>query len=395
MSDPINNATSIVNDGETVILHGTRLTGIKSLAPAIKKASRLVIWRGLAAIAFDWGLIVGSFAAAVITGHPLVWILAAILIAGRQHALLVLMHEATHYRILHNRSWNDRLSNWLFAWPLLVSTDGFRRDHMPHHFNLFTEKDPEWTRKRLRTEFQFPLSSGRFLWILAKDILGFSTFKMVMLLANFSGAQQEARKVDRRTAFLQTTERVIYYAIAVGLTTYFRLWLPVLLLWFVPAFTLLFAILRIRNVSEHSNIGMENDLHMARNVVAPSMLERLVLAPHNVGLHLVHHLYPSVPFYNLQYVHNQLQQIPEYATESLHVDNYFGWTGRNVLTDIAIQRDNEMKHWKPSEPPKEHAPDASSILQETEALRGEVQTLIRDVPANETHTDQSEPVQAH
>ncbi len=325
-----------------VIIHGAKLTGSRELAPLIREASRLSAWRSLGAIAFDWALIVACFVAALQVPHPLVWIVAAVVIAGRQHALLVLMHEASHYRILRNHKWNDRISNWFLAWPLMVTTEGFRADHLPHHFHLFTEQDPEWTRKRVRPEFQFPLSRLEFIGLLVKDAIGLSIPKMFRLLLNFSGNEQKraGRKVN--SSRWRTVERLAYYAIAAALIVKFNLILPVLLLWFLPAFTLLFAILRVRNVAEHSNVGMEHDLEMSRSVIRPTLWERLILAPHHVGLHLVHHLFPSVPFYNLPRVHRALQQIPEYAQGALQVDTYFGLRGRSVLNDIAVPRRNEI-----------------------------------------------------
>mgnify|MGYP000005861412 CR=1 FL=1 len=331
-------------DADSILLHGARLTGAKSLAPTIREASRLTLWKGFGAIAFDWGVIVGSFAAALSFPNPVVWIIAAILIAGRQHALLVLMHEAVHYRIVRNHATNDRISNWFLAWPLFVTTEGFRADHLPHHFHLFTEQDPEWTRKRVRPEFQFPLSRKELLVLILKDAMGFSILKMFRLLRNFSGAKQQEtlRKEDVRKRRLRSMERIGYYVVLFSAIGYFGLVVPFLLLWVLPAFTLLFAILRVRNVAEHSNVGVDHDLHMSRNVVAPTVLERLVLAPHHVGLHLVHHLYPSVPFYNLPQIHKALQEIPEYANDALNVDTYFGLRRSSVLSDVSTPRRNEI-----------------------------------------------------
>ncbi|QDU36063.1 Fatty acid desaturase [Maioricimonas rarisocia] len=367
-------------DADSILLHGARLTGAKRLAPVIRDASQLSYWKGFAAIAFDWAVIAGSFAMAMHSSNPLVWFVAALLIAGRQHALLVLMHEATHYRIVRNHAWNDRISNWFLAWPLFVTTEGFRADHLPHHFHLFTEQDPEWTRKRVRPEFQFPLSQKNFLVLVLKDALGFSIFKMFRLLANFSGAQQQEtlKKQDAGKRRAQRIERLAYYAILFAAVGYFGLAVPVLLLWVLPAFTLLFAILRVRNVAEHSNVGVDHDLEMSRNVVAPTMLERLVLAPHNVGLHLTHHLYPSVPFYNLGRIHKELQSIPEYASDSLSVDTYFGLWGTSVLRDISRTRRNEIT---------ELLHTSADTLSETEMDR--VEQVTEETPGGEGACEQT------
>ena len=369
------------NSQDLILVHGARLTGAKALSPAIKEASRLQVWRGLAAILFDWGLIAGAFAAAIHFPYVPVWIAAAVVIAGRQHALLVLMHEATHYRLLHNRTWNDRLSNWFLAWPQVDTTEGFRSDHLPHHFHLFTERDPEWTRKKPRPEFQFPSSRGRFLFIIAKDILGFSILKMLKLLMNFSGAQQKSY-VEQKASWARRTERVLYYAGVLSLLFYFNLMVPVLLLWFLPAFTLLFAILRVRNVAEHSNVGVQDDLEMARNILRPYWFERMTVGPHHVNLHLVHHFYPSVPFYSLPKVHRLLMGVPEYAARAANVDTYFGLRGSSVLNDIAVQRQNEMSGEQLPKP----GGRAVDVLDQADELWNDTHNALNDKHAVQTPT---------
>ena len=326
-------------DGEeSIIIHDKPLEGTKAITPIVREASQLNQLRGVGAIAFDWAVIICCFAAAIYLPNVAVWIAAAVIISGRQHALLVLMHEATHFRIVNHRGWNERLSDWFLAWPLLVNTDGFRRDHLPHHFHIFTERDPEYTRKRVRPEFQFPQTRAHFLWLIVKDVLGLSVLKMAKMLANFSGAEATPAK-DRGPykKWFGRLERTTYYAVLGAAIWYFNLILPVLLLWFLPAFTLLFAILRIRNVAEHSGVGMDDDLDMSRNILRPMLWERALFGPHHVGLHLVHHLYPSVPFYHLPMVHNALMGVPEYAERSRHVETYFGLKGPSVLTQVTTQ----------------------------------------------------------
>lgn len=340
-------------DHEVVLVHDVPLTGVKSLAPIVRDASRLEVWRGLGALVFDWAVIVSAIATAIHFPYVVVWLVAAVIVAGRQHAFLVLMHEASHYRLVHSRKWNDRISDWLLAWPLLINTRGFRADHLPHHLNLFTEKDPEWTRKRVRPDYQFPVSRLRFFMILAKDVLGLSIFKMCMLLANFSGAQQKENMQQDEPAWRTILVRTVYYAVCAAVIVYFNLVVPVLLLWFLPAFTLLFAILRVRNVAEHSGCAEENDLNMARNMLKPTLMERATVAPHNVNYHLVHHLYPSVPFYNLPRVHDALMSIPEYNERALNIDTYFGWAGPSVLNDLTFRPDGEA--YKPAEDKQESA----------------------------------------
>ena len=104
------------------------------------------------------------------------------------------------------------------------------------------------------------------------------------------------------------------------------IWPAVLLLWFLPAFTLLPVILRIRSIAEHFGVEGEHELNMSRNTHAP-WWERFLLAPHHSGYHLDHHLFPSVPFYNLPELHRRLTRQRDYAAHAHQTSRFFGGSG--------------------------------------------------------------------
>ena len=54
--------------------------------------------------------------------------------------------------------------------------------------------------------------------------------------------------------------------------------------------------------------SLSDELTSSRNVV-PSRLERLLFGLHDSYLHLDHHLYPRVPFYNLLLLHDVLREV--------------------------------------------------------------------------------------
>ncbi len=45
-------------------------------------------------------------------------------------------------------------------------------------------------------------------------------------------------------------------------------------------------------------------------------LERILVAPLNVGYHLEHHLYPSVPFYRLEELHRRLMRVDVFRNQA-------------------------------------------------------------------------------
>jgi fatty acid desaturase len=79
------------------------------------------------------------------------------------HALAILMHDATHYRFLKNRKWNDLVTNYTTMYAIFTSIEKYRKNHLDHHQNLNTEEDPDWVAKLGRTAFEFPKTKVQFL----------------------------------------------------------------------------------------------------------------------------------------------------------------------------------------------------------------------------------------
>ncbi|QDU36064.1 Fatty acid desaturase [Maioricimonas rarisocia] len=292
----------------------------------LRRLSRLNVWRCLSEIALDWCVIAACFAVCVQVWHPAVWAVAAVIIATRQHALLIVMHDASHYRLLPNKHWNDLVSNVLLSWPLIVSTEAYRANHLAHHSHLNTDDDPDWVRKRGKAEWEFPKTKWQLLCLLARDCLGAGFVAQLRALRDLS-SDKRPKPVGSRWP------RLAFYGVAATAITAANLWIPVLVLWFIPVFTLLPVILRIRSIAEHFGLEREHELNSSRNFIGP-LWERLLFAPHNVGYHLDHHLYPSVPFYNLPKLHRLLQSRPDYAQRAHQNAGLVSGASRTVLDDV-------------------------------------------------------------
>ena len=76
--------------------------------------------------------------------HPALYLLAVMFIGSRQHALLILGHDASHYRYLRTRWQNDLFANLFLMWPTFASVEGFRKFHGTHHqyTNLAERRKP-------------------------------------------------------------------------------------------------------------------------------------------------------------------------------------------------------------------------------------------------------------
>ena len=99
------------------------------------------------AILFNWLIIAGAIWLCL--QFPSVWlyILTVIVVGARMHALAILMHDATHFRFLHSKKWNDILTNIITMYPIFTSIEKYRANHLAHHSYLNTDDDPDWFAK--------------------------------------------------------------------------------------------------------------------------------------------------------------------------------------------------------------------------------------------------------
>jgi fatty acid desaturase len=251
-----------------------------------------------------------TIALAVVFWHPLVVFPAVLVIASRQHALFVLIHDAAHYRLFKSRSLNDWVGQ-ILAMPGGISMHTYRVIHRLHHNYLFEQRDPD-----------VPLIAGyprgrRYLLVkLSKDLFGLTAWKTFKYFFGAPVINDAASSTDRplddtAPALREAARRDRWWVIAwhsgmLVLAFIGGWWLEYLVLWLLPLVTVMQLFLRLRAVLEHGAVTDQTSaLTAARTNVGPGWLMWFVF-PHHVNFHIEHHLIPSIPFYNLPRCHNLL-----------------------------------------------------------------------------------------
>jgi fatty acid desaturase len=94
-----------------------------------------------------------------------------------------------------------------------------------------------------------------------------------------------------------------------------------LLLWMAPLFTSFAFFMILRQLVQHGNGGRGWVNNTRTFLVGPAI--RFAVFPMGQDYHLPHHMYCTVPHYNLQKLHDLLMSYPEYRTEAVVVVGYF------------------------------------------------------------------------
>ena len=267
-------------------------------------------WRGLWLVAHCWGVI----GAAMVMGAvwPATIPLAVIIIGTRQLGLFVLMHDAAHAGLHINRRVND----WVAFWLCSASIRDYRPYHLQHHRFVQQTEDPD-----LVLSAPFPVTRASLGRKIVRDLTGQTFFKQrfghvvhrIKSRADGESALvlfgQEIAK-DRRFLIGNGLGLLLFSAFGAG-----WVWLA---MWLLPMMTWLPLVFRIRNIAEHALVAKNqpDPLRQARTTQA-NLLERILVAPYWVNYHCEHHMFTSVPCWNLARAHRMLQSLG--ATSAMEV----------------------------------------------------------------------------
>ena len=290
----------------------------------LKELQQLESWKTMAAILFDWAVIIAAISMSEYFGTWLAYIAAIIIIAGRMHGLAALVHEFAHYRFVANKEVNDWVGNVLTAWPLFVTVESYRANHLQHHRHANTDKDPDYMVKLGTARFTFPQRMRNLIVHFLAYVIGVNGYRDMR-----TGLNRLNRKLDipRINVYsrLATYAVILIGAIALDVTD------ELILYWVLPYATLFFTVMWIRSVAEHFAIDdIDNKLEGTRTVI-PHFWERAFFGPHKVSYHLEHHIYAAVPFYNLPALHAELMKHPVYRQKAHITRGYTTGLLREVL----------------------------------------------------------------
>jgi fatty acid desaturase len=270
----------------------------------VRRLSRVSEWRGIAAIGVEWLVIATAIAfwhllpASLGFIRYVLYLPVIVAIASRQHALLILMHEGAHHRLSRNRAWNNFAADMFCSFPVAFATDLYRQHHFQHHQFTNTAQDPDLIDLKPREDWTWPKDQIDAFLVFGRDFLGLAAHKMAASMMLFSPPRN---LFYQKKLHLQVADRlraITFCASVVAVLWSYDLWLGFFFFWVVPYCTALVPIIRMRMVAEHMAVESEHELNKSRSIEA-TLFEKWIFAPLNVHYHLTHHLYPSLPFYNL------------------------------------------------------------------------------------------------
>jgi len=281
------------------------------LSPArIKELSRLRPLRALTDLAICWAWILAGFC--VVSIHPAWWtiLLAIPVIGNRYYAIFIIGHDGMHRRMFPNIQRNDFWTDLLALSSIGAITRLNNRNHLAHHLYLGTSQDPDRHKHACFNKGDRPsllgfLSGLTSVWNSAIAVFvnrGSTDQKNTQSKARIHSSSDNYKFRD--FALLAG-----WFAALAGGLTWFIGWWAYPVLWLLPVYAFMYLADNLRSFAEHSHPEADQVADQHRLITFLSLpLERMLVAPMNMNYHTVHHLWPSIPYYNLPIADREIRR---------------------------------------------------------------------------------------
>jgi fatty acid desaturase len=245
--------------------------------------------------------------------------ISALLIGSSHRSLAHFLHESAHKVLVKDSRLNLVLGTLFSGYLIFQMYTPYRNTHIGcHHRKLGDrDEDPDYSFHLECGLYDHQQSDAAFIFRnIISALLGLRTIAyMRYLLRDRIFCTMPRLVISMPIRFHH--ERRILLAMWALLITFAALgsWLYLLLLfWFVPMFTTAIAIGWISELAEHYPLPESETkiLLLTRNRHGWA-IENFLLGRHSDRYHLVHHLNPGIPYWNLQRAHRVLMDDPGYA----------------------------------------------------------------------------------
>ncbi len=264
---------------------------VREMARFARRDDRLA----LAIVAGDWAVVVLSAVIAERVHHPLAWLAAAAVIAGRQTAMLNLTHAAAHRALFNRARWNEALEA-LYALPIADTVAHYRGPHLDHHREIAAGDENRF--EFLHDTLGLPRRGawGRTWVVFGRALLGHAGWGAVV------GTWKDAVR-DRTFG----RKLLAFWVPVLGVAALAGMLRPLLWYWVVPLVWLHPVFLLWGEVSDHFRAPGGTRDHTG-------LFHAALINGHGL-YHDVHHRYPFVPFYREREAREHLARVGKAAPQ--------------------------------------------------------------------------------
>jgi fatty acid desaturase len=213
-----------------------------------------------------------------------------LLAAASLHGISLFTHEGVH-GTLSLRPWWNRSLSIACAQPVLQNYSAYKVLHLKHHHHLGQEGDPDhYANYTSWTWLEFAMHWGRL-------IIGYPAYIVAIPILGYRQGTSSAR---RWIVFEVCLLGLLIAAAILSLP-----WLWLLHGWLVPML-IINTLVNIRGMSQHTFLEHQSDTVLGTRSILTNPVTAFFMC--NENYHLEHHLYPTIPWYNLPRLHEALRE---------------------------------------------------------------------------------------
>lgn len=276
-----------------------------------------------------WGIILGCWLLVIM--NPQWWVVVLVIpfIGSSYYSLSVIGHDGIHWRSFENRKLNNLFNDLFIFGPIGVITVINGKNHMLHHKHLSTVKDPDRFKYSCQNKFDI---EGLFSYLTGWE-------RLITALKDVYHIKIGKTEPKPKAKIRYTTKDIIiligWQTLLISTLTYFVGWWGYPLLWILPVGLFAFLPDNFRTFAEHAHAEADSVADSHRLIsFTPSYFERAFFAPNNMNYHAEHHLWPSIPYYNLHKANAEIRNRPG-ARDLVWRNSYLGYL-RHYITQLPI-----------------------------------------------------------
>ncbi len=275
---------------------------------ALEKPSSLL---SFLAFFINWAFI---FAASFFGIKNLLFLpLSLLFIGSRQRGLSNLVHDASHMNLFHSKEMNIKITNLMAAFCMFDTIEAYRKNHLLHHQHLgsfFLDPDEQSHR---RYNYDLYASKGMHPLMLYLNLI----LSKKAWIDSFFGSLAKLSKIELKLIALWWIIFCLFLLILFG----FKNLIYIIFFWFLSKASFYHCIRIFSEFLDHSGLINGDIIKYTRNMPHYGICS-FFLHPHSDTFHLLHHLFPRIPHYNLKEAEVITGNIQCYKLAH-HCDSYF------------------------------------------------------------------------
>ncbi len=240
-------------------------------------------------------------------------------------ALECFVHEGSHYNHLRkNKVLNDILTNILSSYIVFSTVETYRESHSKHHKYLGSKLDPDYIRHDLLELYGLNRSNKKKYLI-----------HLITRIHKYVPSWWAAIGTNITIFSIAAFWHIIFLLCSMVLLSPKLGISDIILIWsvsFLAPFIFILPILRfIGESNEHDYL--EYGEIIVKTFANTGHVNKMIFHPHNDGYHTLHHVLPSIPFYNLSKAHYELIRVEKNGYEDILRERVNTLSNASIITD--------------------------------------------------------------